>query len=238
MTTAQAIPKQAPPDTARVRALPIVDNGETLVAASLAPERILVRPRYHLEGLPGALPECFVRESVLRRLLHAAGELPLDHRLVIFDAWRPLSLQQWLFDRCADEHEDASVNDRNIDAFVSRPMPNPQSNPPYHLTGGAVDLSIADSSGLLLDMGTDFDAMIEQSRTAYFETLTYDTARTAMIRANRRLLYHVMINAGFVNLASEWWHYDYGDQLWAWIDNQAQAIYGASAPGFRWGKLP
>ena len=25
-----------------------------------------------------------------------------------------------------------------------------------------------------------------------------------------------MLDAGFSNLPSEWWHYDFGDQLWAW----------------------
>lgn len=236
----RAIPDQAPPDTARVRSMPIVDNDEALVAASLVPDRILVRPRYHLEGLPGALPECFVRESVLQRLLNAADRLPAGHRLVIFDGWRSLRLQRWLFDRCAREFpkERESAAGQDIEAFVSRPMQNPQINPPYHLTGGAVDLSIANPRGVLLDMGTGFDAMVEQSRTAYFETTPSGDAKTAAIRANRRLLYHAMIDAGFVNLPSEWWHFDYGDQLWAWANDATHAIYAASAPDFRWGDLP
>ena len=36
-----------------------------------------------------------------------------------------------------------------------------------------------------------------------------------IIKENRRLLYSAMIDTGFTNLPSEWWHYDYGDENWA-----------------------
>jgi D-alanyl-D-alanine dipeptidase len=52
---------------------------------------------------------------------------------------------------------------------------------------------------------------------------------------NRRLLHNTMTDAGFVNLPSEWWHFDYGDQLWAWANKKDHAIYGAAQPDFRWG---
>ncbi|MES1940528.1 D-alanyl-D-alanine dipeptidase [Salinisphaera sp. T5B8] len=224
-------------DTDHVRHLPIVDNGEILVPASLAPERVLVRPRYHLEGLPGALPECFVRESVLERLLSAAANLPHGHRLVLFDAWRPLALQRWLFERFACELEQGGELE-HIDEFVSRPMPDLEHSPPYHLTGGAVDLSIAGPNGRLLDMGSDFDAMTDASHTAWFEQATVDDEHAARWRDNRRMLYHAMLGAGFVNIPSEWWHYSYGDQLWAAFQDQPHAIYGATEPAFRWGELP
>lgn len=224
-------------DTDHVRHLPIVDNGETLVPASLAPELILVRPRYHLEGLPGSLAECFVRESVLDRLLDAAADLPQGYRLVLFDAWRPLALQRWLFDRVSCELEQSDGLE-HIDEFVSRPLPDLAHSPPYHLTGGAVDLSIADHRGRLLDMGSDFDATTDASQTAYFEQATVGEGRATHWRDNRRMLYHAMLDAGFVNLPSEWWHYDFGDQLWASMHDEPHAIYGATAPTFRWGDLP
>jgi D-alanyl-D-alanine dipeptidase len=231
------VPVAAPVDSARVRHLPIADNREALVPASLAPDRVLVRPRYHLEGLPGALPECFVREGVLERLLQAAASLPSGYRLVLFDAWRPLSLQRWLFERFTRELEQGGGLE-HIDEFVSRPMPDLAQSPPYHLTGGAVDLSIADDQGRLLAMGSDFDAMSDTSHTAYFETAPGDDAQLLNWRDNRRLLYHAMGDAGFVNLPSEWWHYDYGDQLWATLGGHPHALYGAAEPAFRWGELP
>ena len=44
------------------------------------------------------------------------------------------------------------------------------------------------------------------------------------VRDNRRLLYNVMTAAGFTNLPSEWWHFDYGDGMWAQLKNE-NAIY-------------
>ncbi|MFO6088788.1 hypothetical protein ACLBTQ_28855, partial [Pseudomonas aeruginosa] len=34
------------------------------------------------------------------------------------------------------------------------------------------------------------------------------------------------LHAGFSNLPSEWWHYDFGDQLWAWHTGATQALFG------------
>lgn len=238
MSIDRPIPSQWLPDTPRIRALPIEDNGEPLVPASLAPDRVLARPRYHLEGLPGALPECFVRAGVWTRLLVAAEALPRGCRLVLFDTWRPVSLQRWLFERFVEECERDGAPGGEAESFVSRPMADSRTSPPYHLTGGAVDLSVADAAGRLLDMGTDFDIMTDASHTRAFEEARPDDARQRNVRANRRVLYHAMIDAGFVNLPSEWWHYDYGDQLWAWTRAAPHAIYGATRPAFRWGTLP
>ena len=38
------------------------------------------------------------------------------------------------------------------------------------------------------------------------------------------MLYNVMTAAGFANLPSEWWHYDYGDNMWAQLTG-GKAIY-------------
>ncbi|WP_243737176.1 M15 family metallopeptidase [Halomonas ventosae] len=40
------------------------------------------------------------------------------------------------------------------------------------------------------------------------------------------MLYHAMRGAGFSNLPSEWWHYDFGNQLWAHYGGHPQAHFG------------
>jgi D-alanyl-D-alanine dipeptidase len=35
-----------------------------------------------------------------------------------------------------------------------------------------------------------------------------------------------MAAAGFARHPNEWWHFSLGDQLWAWSQGEAQAIYG------------
>ena len=34
-----------------------------------------------------------------------------------------------------------------------------------------------------------------------------------------------MKNAGFANYPLEWWHFSYGDRLWAAYTNQKEAVY-------------
>ena len=45
-------------------------------------------------------------------------------------------------------------------------------------------------------------------------------------RANRRLLHWVMTQAGFAGHPDEWWHFSYGDQLWAALTGAPAAVYG------------
>jgi len=69
-----------------------------------------------------------------------------------------------------------------------------------HARGIAVDLTLADGSGRLLDMGTDFDEMREQS---------YHGRTDIPVEAqkNRLLLLGLMQLAGFIFNPHEWWHY-------------------------------
>lgn len=93
-------------------------------------------------------------------------------------------------------------------------------NPSLHNTGGAVDLSLVSEYGDSLDMGTDFDTFEETSWTDYFENKNSNL----IARENRRILYYAMLKAGFTNLTSEWWHYDYGTKFWAYF-KKTGALY-------------
>lgn len=49
------------------------------------------------------------------------------------------------------------------------------------------------------------------------QIISRSSAKTKRFVKNRRILYNVTIAAGFTNLPSEWWHYDYGDKFWAYF---------------------
>ena len=36
---------------------------------------------------------------------------------------------------------------------------------------------------------------------------------------------HALVNVGFVNYPTEYWHWSYGDKYWAFIKKQPFAIY-------------
>ena len=38
------------------------------------------------------------------------------------------------------------------------------------------------------------------------------------------MLYNVMLQSGFTNLPSEWWHYDYGTKFWGYYKKK-DALY-------------
>lgn len=83
-----------------------------------------------------------------------------------------------------------------------------------------VDLTLCNENGEYLDMGTKFDEFGGRAWTNHFEEIEHDDK----VRDNRRLLYNTMIEAGFTNLPSEWWHYDYGDKFWAYF-TENKALY-------------
>lgn len=196
-----------------------------------------IRMQYPLLNMKNAERDCIVRKSVQDMLISAVKKLPDGYKICIYDAWRPLALQQELYESYKNaiikefELENKSEQERNavITQFVSMPSIDP-NNPPIHTTGGAVDVTIIDSDGLEIDMGTCFDEFTEKTRTLYFEELLKDSVNSSStlsssisrekalaIIKNRRLLYDTMTSVGFTNLSSEWWHYDFGDKLWASI---------------------
>ena len=96
--------------------------------------------------------------------------------------------------------------------------------PAVHSTGGAVDLTIVGPDGETLEMGTGFDEFNDATWTYAFEPDSGTGLVNDEARDNRRLLYNVMTEVGFTNLPSEWWHFDYGDGMWAQLKN-GNAIY-------------
>ncbi|WP_409523173.1 M15 family metallopeptidase [Nitrincola sp. MINF-07-Sa-05] len=224
------IPHQAEPDWNQVSRIPIKETNEPLVPLSLAPTPIKVFPAYNRLGTPGAVADCFIREGVYRRLLAVARSLPAGYSLVILDGWRPWRVQQYLFDSLYEtlhqQHPDAGETQliAMTREFVSIASRDPESPSP-HLTGGAVDVTLCDADGLMLDMGTRFDEASPASHTDYFEQFG-DGSAEQVARDRRRLLFNAMSQQGFTNLPSEWWHYDFGDQLWASYRGEPHALYG------------
>ncbi|MGX7051521.1 M15 family metallopeptidase [Leuconostoc palmae] len=216
-----------------VKRIDIVPSSEEMVSVNFCPNKIAVSPQYFLQGLPGALPELYLRRSVFKKILLAANNLPTGYKFLIYDGWRSIETQQAIFDiffnqnalsnpkKTTDELTDQTLK------IVALPSSDPKKPSP-HSTGGSVDVTILDESGIPLDMGTKFDDSSIASSTAYFEKVD------DIITENRRLLYHVMTEQGFTNYSEEWWHFDYGNQNWAWVLDKQHAIYSFTMPSFAW----
>lgn len=203
----------------------ILPNGEQFVELSHC-RSFCVRMQYPRLGMKNAECGCFVRETVADMLFQAQKMLPDGLKLCILDAWRPFKLQKELYVKykkniiCEFNLNDAAEAEKSkiVRKFVSAPN-NDKYIPPVHTTGGAVDVTLIMGSGEPLDMGCPFDVFSE-----YAYTNSFETQNNVQIKANRRILYNVMIKAGFTNLPSEWWHYDFGDSFWAYYKN-TPALY-------------
>jgi len=113
-----------------------------------------------------------------------------------------------------------------VSRFWAPPSQDP-ATPPPHSTGAAVDLTLAEASGYPLAMGGEIDAIAAVSEPDHYAAAARDPSSQAALWHHRRcLLAEAMAVAGFSQHPHEWWHYSYGDQLWAWRSRQPTACYG------------
>lgn len=205
----------------RLKQIPTIDNGEKLVnIADRCPNIIInLNPkRRKKEKLPETA--CHVRESVAMRLNKAQALLPEGYKLMIWESFRPLTIQQEfrnaLFEKLKSSHPEWTENKvkSELDKFLA-----PIDIIPPHSTGGAVDLTIMNAKGEIIDMGSQIHSFSEKSYTN-----CEDISEKA--KRNRRMLIEVMDAAGFVNYPTEWWHWSYGDRYWAIVTKNKTAVYG------------
>ncbi|MGA1475832.1 MAG: M15 family metallopeptidase [Prochlorothrix sp.] len=224
--------------------LPIVECGEPLVALP-RDHFVYVDPHpYVALGAPyGDKSPFFLRSSVVDRLLAAQTSLQQQHpklSLQIFDAYRPLTVQQFMVDHTfqglaqqfAQQYQldpqnltpDQVDNLREqVHCFWAEPVTDLQQPPP-HSTGAAVDLTLFDLERQQpLDMGSPIDECSPRSYPDHFAPPINRSAGTTPpnpFHQNRLLLRTVLQQVGFQNHPREWWHFSYGDQLWAWLEQQ------------------
>lgn len=187
----------------------------------------------------GAVETLYARRGVAERL--QAVNQRLAHaglRLHAYDAWRPRAVQAYFYERWLPDElrkRQPELNGEALQAAVARywakPTEDPRSPAP-HATGSAIDLTIVWEDGEPLFMGSLFDDASAISATEHFESLQHTewSFSAEEARANRRLLYWVLTEAGFASHPDEWWHYSWGDQMWAKLLGEPAAIYGLAAP--------
>jgi D-alanyl-D-alanine dipeptidase len=132
-------------------------------------------------------PAVFVHKDLaapLRKIQQELARRGLG--LKIYDGYRPLSVQQKMWDLIRDER------------YVS----NPSKNRGRHTRGTAVDVTLVDRLGNQLKMPTTFDDFTEKAHRT-------SNQWTAEERANSRKLEAVMSKHGFIPYPYEWWHFDF-----------------------------
>lgn len=188
----------APIDAGPIDAGPPPPPAGWVDIAAAVPDAVLELRYATADNIAGValypVARCWMRAAGAERLVRAAAALRAQgFRLLMWDCYRPASVQQALWDRVHDP------------SFVARPVFDDQGRPvrgSVHSRGLAVDLGLADAQGAVVPLPTDHDDFTAAARG--------DRARGAA-RANFRALRAAMIAAGFTPLASEWWHYEARD---------------------------
>ena len=202
--------------------VPVKESGEKLL--DLGQFDFVLDTQYFTQGLSSD-PRMFLRESVIEKLLKIQKELHV-YKFKIWDGFRPREVQRKLYDRFFNElkrqHSDWSDAElhREVSVYVSNPY-NPKRIP-SHTTGGAVDLTLVTTDGSELDMGTEFDHFGSEAASFYFEKNNL----SKHIVENRKILRETIIAEDFYSYEAEWWHFDFGTQLWAFRLAKPYAIYG------------
>ena len=142
--------------------------------------------------------DVWVRKRVAVMLDNAKKSLPPHFELKVVSGYRDESEQKILQQEFSDSRQVA------VDSG--------------HSTGGAVDV-------ILLYCGKEIDC-----GGKYLEftssTPTWSKELTSLQKRCRFILYDAMTAAGFINYPLEWWHFCYGDKMYAAYKFEEKAIYG------------
>lgn len=128
---------------------------------------------------------CFLRLKTVKALIKANEQfIAKGYKIKLYDCYRPLDIQKKMW------------------AIVSNPkyVANPAKGS-IHNRGGAVDITLVNSDGVELDMGTGFDHFGKEASHNY-------EGVSKQVRKNRNLLKSIMARNGFNAFESEWWHYN------------------------------
>ena len=163
----------------------------------------------------------WVRAELLPMIYNAAKELPEGIKLHFFCGWRHPAVQWAAWERVLGQNRKnhSDLTEQEIKRITRMTVSDPSRGGfGPHQTGGAIDVTLV-KDGALLDMGTPFDFHGIQSHTKYKKL-------GKLQKNNRRILFNALVKAGFVNYPREWWHYSYGDRMWAVYGHKPFAIYG------------
>lgn len=144
------------------------------------------------------LREAYLHPKAAAALVKAQKRLKQlrpDLSLKIYDAARPMKIQQKMWDK---------VKNTSKKIYVS----NPRNGGGMHNYGLAVDITLCTLDGDTIPMGTLVDHLGPTAHITDEAALVRQKRISAEAKKNRELLREVMRHAGFRPLSTEWWHFN------------------------------
>ena len=208
------------------------------------------------EAIPEVPKNLFIRKSLAEKLSHINEQLkdpaftkffgkPVE--LYIEDGFRSYDLQKKLYEQVLPHliwQQYPGITDEGLDEKLNGLIAKPSTDaarPSPHSTGGAVDvvLRYGHKSPLYIKntgvpLGHEDGDTSERVTLDYFEHNEPRDKEDRLAKRNRRAFYAIMTGEAFgrdtelqVN-PSEWWHWSYGDQMWAKLQAKPLALYGSA----------
>lgn len=164
-----------------------------------------------------------LRKEVTRKLYKVADSLPDDVYLKIYSAFRSriAVYNAWHEEEERLTRENPNMNRAELLELVNSKVSSPKMNMGGHDTGAAIDLALCDANQQDFDFGTKVK---EKHKNTHL---------TNEQKNNRKMLKGFMKAHNFVNLPGQWWHFSYGDKIWAAYKGKRNgAFYGAAEKEF------
>lgn len=190
-----------------IKNIKVVENKEKLVDVKKIVPKVIIGKTNVLRNKNKKI---LVRENVAKMLKRVIQKLPKNYKLIIYDGYREEKTQKRYFQNYLKKlnGKNPKLNEKKLKKEASKYVADPDSFCP-HLTGGAIDVSLAKGKKQI-PMGGFIESMGKKI--------------SEKIKENRKMLAKLMESAGFVNYPPEWWHWSYGDRYWAAVKKQ-NSIY-------------
>jgi len=201
----------------RVPTMRIHDDGSPLIS--------LLESGFDLVFEPSIMKDYryLVRSAVYDKIGRVSKLLnDMNKRLIIRSAWRSFEHQQLLWVRNLEvaRIQNPEKNSDEVERIALEfTAPREKS---MHSTGGAVDALVYDlENNCIMDFGTNNGFKIDLNRKCY--PLHPDISPEA--RENRKILMDLFENEDFVCDLTEYWHFDFGNVMWALGKGKDHSIY-------------
>ena len=196
---------------------PILENNSPLVSLKDSGFNLIFEPASKKDY------KYLVREEIIEKIGRISKSLDKeDKRLIIRSVWRSFDHQQLIWDNkvkyLLKEHPEKSIDEiHELVAHFIAP-----SDKSMHSTGGAVDGLIYDLiNDCVMDFGTNKGLSIDLNELCF----PYHPDISTTAKSNRKLLIDLFEKEGFVCDNKEYWHFDYGNAVWAAKIGKKHAFY-------------
>ncbi|MDH5382508.1 MAG: D-alanyl-D-alanine carboxypeptidase family protein, partial [Cyclobacteriaceae bacterium] len=196
---------------------PIIENNSPLISLKDVGFNLIFEPSIKKDY------KYLVREEIVEKVGRISKSLDeLDKRLIIRSAWRSFDHQKMLWDNkvkfLTRVHPEKSNEEiyQLVEHYIA---PTDKS---MHSTGGAVDGLIYDlKTDSVMDFGTNKGLDIDLNEKCF----PYHPDISATATANRKLLIDLFEKEEFLCDNKEYWHFDYGNAVWAAKLGKEYAFY-------------